>query len=174
MKLLIQILSTGLLAAILLPACKSTNESATKYGKEEPTAFTMARAPVIIYKTKNDYSRQVPVILNKEKNKVISYPAPADVYYRGKLAKPKQLQDGFLLDVRGIDKNAAFLSLTYEEYVGLEKTPTADSLLRLVLDPDPFTMIYRCGTRNEYDNLEAQLNLMITSGDLQKCTRLDQ
>ena len=174
MKQLIKISIAILLAAGLLTACKSMQKSAADPPHKKPAGFAMAQAPVIIYKTKKDYARQVPVILDEEKNSLASYPAPADLYYRGEFAMPKQLQDNYLLDRRGIDENAAFLSITYEEYTAMKQTPPADSLMKLIIDPDPFLIIYHCGSRNEYDNLEAQLNLMITSGDLQRCIRLDE
>ena len=88
----------------------------------KPKAYITGPA-AIIYKTKADYSKNVPVTLSDDKLHVVSYPAPQDVYFHGELAYPTQLAKGFLLDNRGISVNSAFISLTYEEYSKLPAAP---------------------------------------------------
>ena len=50
-----------------------------------------ATQPIIIYKTKSDYSQNVAVTLSDDKSKIISYPHPTDVFYKKKLAYPINL-----------------------------------------------------------------------------------
>src|SRR5271154_7202519 len=93
----------------------------------------------IIYKTRKDYNHLVPVTLNEDKSKIVSYPSPKDVYYKGALAFPTELKKGYLLDNRGVSKNFAFLSLTYEEYSKLPEVPPLSELYSKIVDKEPFT-----------------------------------
>jgi hypothetical protein len=101
-------------------------------------------APVIIYKTNEDFYKRVPVVLNDEKTDIISYPDIKDVYYNGELAYPTRLENGFLLDNRGIGKNVAFLTYTYEEYSKLAATPSKDELMSKIINKNPLIALYKC------------------------------
>jgi len=136
----------------LMFSCKSSKIN------QEPVA---ALAPVIIYKTKADYSHLVPITLNETGDKVVSYPAPSDLYTGGILAVPVQLDKGYLLDVRGVHPHTAFTSYTYEAYSQLETTPSMKDLMEKIIDPDPFEEIYDCGNRSQFKNLEKDLNKLI-------------
>jgi hypothetical protein len=129
-------------------------------------------APCIIYKTKRDYSRYVPVMLSEDKNKIVSYPDIRDIYYKGNLAYPTALNDGFLLDNRGIGPDVAFLNITYEAYRDLSKTPSIGELMKLILDKDPIQEMFQCGYRSQYSDPEKELNNIISSGNLKNCKRL--
>ena len=107
----------------------------------------MLSPPIIIYKTKADYSKYVPVTLSEDKSKVVSYPAPGDVYYKGQLAYPTSLDKGYWLDKRGVGPKSAFIKLTYEEYAKLPSAPGIDELYAMIIDKDPFTEIYDLGSR---------------------------
>lgn len=157
-----------LFIAILISAvsCKPKQTVAIK-GKP---AF--ANAPVIVYKTKQDYSQHVPVIMSPDKQTIVSYPAPSDVYFNGDLAYPVALENGFLLDRRGINENAAFTKWTYYEYSRLAKTPTIADINKMMLETDPFTEIYQCGIRNDYKDLETELNKIIVKSKLDKYKKL--
>ena len=120
-----------------------------------------ALAPVIIYKTKADYSHLVPVTLNETGDKVVSYPAPSDLYSKGILAIPVQLDEGYLLDMRGVHPRTAFTSYTYENYSQLESAPSVQDLLNSIVDPDPFEELYDCGNRSQFENMEKDLNKLI-------------
>lgn len=120
---------------------------------------------VIVYKTRNNYNDLVPVELSADKTKIISYPDPKDVQA---LPKPTELANGYLLDRRGIGKNAAFLKMTYEAYAQLPSAPSLDSLQSWLLDKNPLLEIYDCGQRYHDEDLEAKLNALIQSGQLQK------
>jgi hypothetical protein len=119
-------------------------------------------APIIIYKTTHDYSSHVPVIMNEEKDRIVSYPAPSDLLYKGELMLPVKLKKGYLLDRRGIHPNAVFTAFTYQEYVQLERSPTPDLLQDHIIDMNPFISIYHCGKKSDFTNLEKELNRLIS------------
>lgn len=148
-------------------ACKS---------KQTPMAVkgppTLANAPVIIYKTKADYSLHVPVTLSEDKQSITSFPAPSDVYYGGDFAYPIALADGFYLDRRGVDENSAFTKWTYYEYSRLSKSPSETEITNMILDRDPFIEIYHCGNRNDFRDIEKELNTLIAKGELSKFKKL--
>jgi hypothetical protein len=125
-----------------------------------------------IYKTKNDYGNLVPVTLSNDKTKISSFPHPKDVYFNGELAYPTQLEEGYLLDNRGISSNVAFLNITYVEYSKLEKAPSADSLYFMIIDNDPLVELYNCGNRYQYKDEINELNNMIIKKQLSKCKKV--
>ena len=157
--------------------CHKTSKSAQPPAQENKpqavTGATKALPPVYIYKMKNDYSRNVPVILSPDKNDIVSFPSVKDVWAGEVLAYPLELEHGYFLDVRGITENAAFLSYTYEEYAALEKTPTPQDLNAKLIATDPFESFYYCGKKNEYKELMPELNTLITEGKLDtRCKRI--
>ena len=64
---------------------------------------------VYVYKTKADYSHQVPVIMDEARTRILSYPAPGDLKMGNGLRLPTVLNKGYLLDNKGIGPNVAFL-----------------------------------------------------------------
>jgi len=120
-----------------------------------------ALAPVLVYKTKADYSHLVPVTLNETGDKLVSFPAPSDLYVNGILAIPVQLDMGYLLDMRGVQPNTAFTSYTYEAYSKLESAPSVQDLISSIIDKDPFEELYDCGSTSQYKSLEEELNKLI-------------
>ena len=127
---------------------------------------------LIIYQTRGDYNNLVPVILNDNKTELTSYPAPGDLKYKGKPATPGLLANGFLLDNRGITSNVAFLSITYDEYMALKKTPSRTELMEWIIDKDPLLVIYNCGKRQLYKNEIEELNIYLLDNDFSKFTKL--
>ncbi len=123
----------------------------------------------IIYKTKKNYDKLVPVILSEDKSKIVSYPHPSDVSIDNKFLYPTKLNKGYLLDNKGINKNVAFLNITYEEYSKLKTTPSLKELFSMILDKDPLTEIYNCGNRYGHKNLITDINKMINDNKLNKC-----
>jgi hypothetical protein len=120
-----------------------------------------AMPQALVYKTAKDYIKNVPVIMNSEKTEIISYPAPSDIYFKGKFAYPTHLINGYLLDNRGIGSNVAFLVYTYEEYAALKEVPDKNFLLDKILDKKPLTELWNCGPRT-YDSDEInKLNSLI-------------
>ena len=127
---------------------------------------------VIIYKTKKDYSDKVPVILNDDKTKITSYPGMKDIFYNGKLALPTKLNDGFLLDNRGINKNVAFLNMTYEEYSKQKEVPLLSEMMKMIIDNDPLTEMYNCGSRYQYKEIITDLNKIISDKQLSRFKKI--
>jgi len=128
--------------------------------------------PTVIYKTRKDYYDKVPVTLSDDKTKIVSYPGPGDVYYNGKLALPTRLDSGYLLDNRGINKNVAFLNITYEEYSKLKDGLPMDEMMKRIIDNNPLTVMYSCGSRYKYKDIATDLNRYIDSNKLYKFKRI--
>ncbi len=121
--------------------------------------------PTIIYKTKMDYSRMVAITLNDDKTEVVAYPDPTDISKKAKSVYPTLLENGFLLDNRGVSKNAVFISMTYEEYANLTSAPSLKEMYAKILDKNPFTEMYFCGSRYNYKEIEKELNQFIKTKD---------
>ena len=122
----------------------------------------MGVPPVIIYKTKKNYAKNVAIIMSDDKTQILSYPDPSDVYKNGNYCYPTRLKRGFLLDNRGINKNVVFLSMTYEEYAKLKSAPSLEEMGKMILDKNPIKKMYQCGNRFQYQNIVAELNLIIS------------
>ena len=60
--------------------------------------LVLATPDVVIYKTTNDYTNNVPVIMDAECTRIVRYPAPADVRRGDAYATPIKLDNGYLLD----------------------------------------------------------------------------
>lgn len=137
-------------AAVQPPAFKPVHTT--------PSAHKVSSPIVYIYKTRKDYSRLVPVLMDETRTRIVSYPAPTDLKTNGKLAYPTPLENGYWLDNRGISPHAAFLSYTYEEYSQMKEPPAMDDLLSHIADKDPFTYIQACGRRADYKDIVKELN----------------
>lgn len=127
-------------------------------------------APLILYKTKADYSNNIPIVLNDNKDKIVSYPSIKDVTINGQFARPYKLRKGFLLDNIGISVNTVYTSFTYEEYSRFKDVPTIEEFYKRIIDKDPFIAIYKCGKRTEFKSTD-EVNLLIKN-KLKGCTKL--
>jgi len=114
-----------------------------------------ALPPIIVYKMTRDYSKNVAVTLSADKKTIVSYPARTDVSER---SYPTALNKGYWLDNRGISPNTAFLSITYEEYARLKKTPSVEELYGMIIDKNPIKRMYVCGRGS---NTVEELNALI-------------
>ena len=132
----------------------------------------MAQHPCIIYKTKADYSKQVPVTLSEYKTNITSYPDISDIRKQGEKVYPTALSNGFLLDNRGIGPNVAFLAITYDEFIKGTETPCSDELFHQILDADPLLVMYQCRTRHQYTEMVAELNQLIETDIFSNCKKL--
>lgn len=155
----------------LIPGCKCKEKSAVKTDSEQISIAgakmnsdiisSEALPHVIIYKTKKDYSKQVPVLMNKDKNDIVSYPAPSDLKNGGAYSIPTPLYDGYLLDNRGIGPDVAFLDLTYEQYSEFKDAPAKEYLISKIIDRNPLTEMWDCGQRAETNPDINKLNGLI-------------
>lgn len=141
---------------------KTTKSTTVEQNNIQPESN--ATAPALVYKTRKDYTHYVPVIMNVEKTKIVSYPDPTDIYYNGKLSYPTPLENGFLLDNRGIGPNVAFLNLTYEAYSQLKGTLTMKQMMDNLLDKYPLLEMWNCGPRGGFKDEVKELNVLIDNG----------
>ncbi len=154
----------------LMISCSSSKKAggAEQSAKSGQTQGVKDGPSAMVYKTKKDYSENVPVMLSADGSKIVSYPSLKDVYYKGKLAYPSKLNDGYLLDNRGIAINVAFLSITYEKYSQLKSVPLLVELYEMIIDKDPLTELYNCGNRYRFKDEVKDLNQLI-KGNLKEC-----
>lgn len=132
----------------------------------------LSSPPAIVYKTKEDYAQLVPVILSADKKKIVSFPAQSDIRINDNFPYPDALEDGYWLDNRGINKHAAFLKFSYEDYYNMDNIPTAERLMNYIADDDPFIEMYEVGRRGQFKNLVEDINQMIREGKLTEMKNL--
>ena len=148
------------IAIIVLISCISICFGGCKTQKNSPNVSSvMALPPTIVYKTVKDYNKNVAIYLSEDKKTIIGYPDPSDV---SAASYPTPLKKGYLLDNRGINKNIAFISLTYEEYAALRRAPAIDELEKMIIDKNPIKEMYYCGNRGKYSDI-SELNALIDS-----------
>jgi len=140
--------------------------------KQTSKVAEVTSGQAIIYITRKDYSKLVPVILTADKKGIASYPDIKDVFYKGNLAYPTSLHKGFLLDNRGISQNVAFIKLTYEQYAALPATPSSEELMKMLVDKNPLEKMFACGLRSKFVNITEDLNALIDSDNYSGLTRL--
>lgn len=169
-----------ILVMLFLSSCHTSNHVKTNkqqmstiplVEKEERLTggqVSVSSPKVYVYKTKNDYSQLVPVIMDASRSRILSYPHPQDLIIDGKLCTPTLLQDGYWLDNRGISQHVVFLSYTYDEYSKLPAPPSMDELLAHVIDKYPVSEWHDCGRRADYKNIVSELNKLIEQGFLRK------
>lgn len=164
----------GLVAAsvgVSAAACRSARTEAP-LPEVRPAAPSGVLAPaamphVVIYKMKNDYSRNVPVTMDASRRRIAAYPAPSDLRRGDGLALPVPLIRGYWLDNRGVGERTAFLSYTYEEYARLDSAPSMAELMAAIVDSDPMEAVVDCGLRSSFgEDLVKELCDYIRSNDL--------
>ncbi|MGM9803756.1 MAG: hypothetical protein ACI308_06210 [Muribaculaceae bacterium] len=127
-----------------------------------------ALPPAVIYKTRADYSQNVPINMT-DGGSIANYPHPSDITPS---QLPIKLAQGYLLDRRGIGANVAFTSYTYDEYAALTQVPSTATLKSKIIDSQPLTHMYRLPiTLNEALQDTAAVNTIINTG-LHRCTSL--
>lgn len=122
-----------------------------------------AKAPQIIYKTNKDYSRNVPIFMNKEKTKITGFPAPSDLIVNGELQTPLKLDNNFLYDRRGVSLNTVYIKMTFEDYSKLEKAPSNLDLMNMIIEKNPMVELYSCPQLKPGEDVE-KLNKLVNSG----------
>lgn len=96
-----------------------------------------------IYKTNGNYRDNVPIILTADGKGIVTYPAPTDI---DPSRLPVQLNDGYLLDTRGIGGNTVFTTYTYEQYSALPEPPSAEELMKSIIPGARITEIRQVPT----------------------------
>ncbi len=154
-----------LLLTITLLSCHPGKKAVQQTASSPMNAPSFMPGPqAIVYKTTDDYYYHVPVLINEAHTEILSYPAPQDVYIGNTPAYPTRLNNGYLLDNRGIGRNVAFLTYTYEEYHQLDKTPSMNELMEHILNKYPLAEAWNCGLRSQYEDEVNELNERIKSG----------
>ena len=156
-----------------LVGCKSGN-TLKSANNNEGILFVPQYTPgsqALIYKTRNDYSNLVPVLLSDDKTSIVSYPAPDDLKADNAYLLPAFLNKGYLLDNKGIGRNVAFLKLTYQEYSTLKKVPELNELYSNIIDKDPLTELCDCGNRTVFTDIKKQINNIIDKHKLRTVCR---
>jgi len=166
-------------AIFMMNSCSTPNKkriiTKSKDNSSSDTNIKFGDGPqVIIYKTKKNYNKFVPVILSEDKSRIVSYPHPSDVYYIGELAYPTELIKGYLLDNRGINVNVAFLNITYEDYSRFDSVPEIESLFSKIIDNAPLVEIYNCGSKYNFEDKIVDVNKFIKNNGLKKCKCLNK
>lgn len=133
---------------------------------QDPNPKPAAGPHVLIYKTKKDYSRYVPILLSDDKKDIVSYPDPADLVAID--MQPVKLRGNYWLDKKGIGTGVAFLKLTYKEYAALERVPSPEELKGMILDDNPLKELCDCGSRYSYKNVKQELNALIAAKKIRK------
>ncbi len=151
-------------------SCKCTKPTKAVASQAVGSNFKTTGPAAVIYKTKKDYSQFVPVNLSDDGSKIISYPAPTDVFYNDTLALPTPLKNGYWLDNRGVNLHSVFINITYEAYSKLQNAPSLDDMYAKIIDKNPFTEFYACGLKSSYgEDFATNLNKLIDAGGLQQC-----
>lgn len=150
---------------------KKMSETGTTSIPEVVPVFTPG-PHVMVYKTKGDLLKNVPVLLDDEGKRIVSYPHPSDLSVDGKLRLPTILKNGYLLDNKGINAQVAFLKLTYAEYAVMPEAPSLSEMNDLIVERDPLLELCDCGLRTAFTDVEAQLNQLIDNGKLRSSCKV--
>ena len=156
----------------MLMSCHSNKQVVQQELAPAPVAQTTVKttAPrAFVYRTKADYSNNVPVMLNASKTEIVSYPARTDVANK---PVPTPLGDGWLLDNRGIGLNVAYTSYTYDEYVALPATPSRADLMEHIIDKNPLVEAWLCEPRYVYHGKEQELLGALIKAGFPGCDRV--
>ena len=150
---------------LLLVACCSNKKQPVKN-----VDLVFATPDVVVYKTTNDYTNNIAVIMDAERTRIVRYPAPADLRRGNEYVRPIQLENGYLLDCYGITKNVVFLDYTIEQYANFPQAPTLDEMLSHIIDKNPLVELWNCGKRTQYKTIE-DVNVVVKS-NFENCKNL--
>jgi hypothetical protein len=119
--------------------------------------------PIIVYKTKQDYSNNITIQLSKDKKKVTCNPGPQDAAHQ----RPVQLADGYLLKRMCGD---VVTSITYDDYIESPKSYSSEEWLSFVIDTNPYLEKYECCKCTDKDT--TVINDLIRNKQLSRCDEL--
>ena len=119
--------------------------------------------PIVVYKTKKDYSNNVSIQLSADKKTITAYPGPTEVH------KPAPLVNGYYCAKMF---GNAFLSITIDQYADSNNKYPFDQLMKYVIDTDPFTEYYEvCPCAAVVGRDSVSLSRLILHDSLGKCAR---
>ena len=159
-----RVLTFTLLLVLLGSGCRNTKENMNKSNDYQTPPNASAGPPAIVYKTKQDYTNNVAIILTADKTEIASYPHPTDIAKRLQQVRPTGLTEGYLLDNQGINEQVAFTSYTFAEYAALTKAPSLAELKNRIIDKSPLLQLCYCGNRNAFPDLVASMNKLVSQG----------
>ena len=123
----------------------------------------------MIIKTNEDITNLVPVRLSKDKKSILSYPAPSDLPFQ----TTYQLENGYLLDLVGVNENSAYLDLTIQTYKKLNQVYSLEEMKNHLKIISPFVELYECSYESDQSSTIIQLNQWIRQGLLsEKCKKI--
>jgi hypothetical protein len=133
------------------------------------------KPPTSVFKLRGDYINNVVVCLSDDKSRITCFPAPVDPNGNPDI-KPLLLDSGYYWDNCGVGLNSAYLSVTKSEWktmINEHGFPSKDSMMKLVLDPDPFLELYSDDNRllegkKSFEEDTVKLNSWIRKGELGK------
>lgn len=145
-----------------------TFQLVAKQEKGKPMRQISSPKPgIVIYKMKRDYSRNVPVLLSDDKKEIVSYPHPMDlIVMTSKDVMPIRLHGGYYLDRRGINKNVAFLNISYNSYRKLRKPLSIKEIEKLITDRNPLSFFLSCSNLTYSVKIIDSINSMIDKGNI--------
>ena len=101
--------------------------------------------------------------MNKERTKIVGFPAPSDLIINDELQTPIALDNGFYYDRRGVSINTVFLNMTYVDYSKLTKAPSVKEMLKMIKDTNPIAELYYCYGLKQNSTTE-EMNALIKAG----------
>lgn len=141
-------------AATAIPPTPASTPAGTPMHRALPKA--------VLYKTNGDYTDNIPVTLNADGTKVVSYPAPTDIT---DLSTPLRMADGYLLDRRGVNADTRFTRYTYSQYRALQSPPSPAEILENVIPGSRVTDLKRLDiTLQQALGDTAAINTLILNG----------
>ena len=164
MSLLTKGLGVFVVLALLFLGCKSNKEGMAANKQEASRPDFSAGPPTMVYKTKQDYTDKVAVMLSEDKKAIVAYPHPRDIAAKIDRVRPTVLENGYLLDAQGINRQVAFTRYTFEEYAALPEAPSIEELQASIIEKDPLVEMWHCGNRHQYKAIVSEINKLIAGG----------
>jgi hypothetical protein len=107
---------------------------------------------VVVYKSKKDFSTFVPIHLSEDKKNIIGYPAKEDLKQLGN-SNAVVLENGYYLDLVGVNLNSVFTSYTLEVYKKINN-PSLEDFKNHIIHLNPFEEMYICSDKHTNTELE--------------------
>ncbi len=105
---------------------------------------------IMVFKPYQDVYNLVPVRLSQDKKEVLSYPAASDLPDLG----IQKLENGYLLDLIGVNENTAYLNITINEYKTSSRSFSLKELKSNIGNVNPYLELYEC----QYDSIKTSVN----------------